>query len=217
MKKVTISAAVLALALMGCSDAGLDNSVASTNEVKKESAILAKMAQQPLQRGMISYNYYGVSVIVNTYTEGSNGVGEYWLASGPLPNVANVLTVAVAYCDFDQFGEYTCNQHSANFQNGTSDKPNNPLNPFSMANNVKTRTSNMVNIPHDAIGVVSAFGAVWNQGTPKEDVFNAATYAGPLNDYTAYLVYSKYLLQAQDNLLNNRCIDWMPGDDPCHN
>ena len=45
MKKVTISAAVLALAMMGCSDAGLDNSVASTNEVKNESqnaALLAK-------------------------------------------------------------------------------------------------------------------------------------------------------------------------------
>ncbi len=45
MKKITLSAAVLALAMMGCSDAGLDNSVASTNEVKNESqnaALLAK-------------------------------------------------------------------------------------------------------------------------------------------------------------------------------
>ena len=45
MKKITLSAAVLALAMMGCSDAGLDNSVASTNDVKNESqnaALLAK-------------------------------------------------------------------------------------------------------------------------------------------------------------------------------
>ena len=36
MKKVTLSATILALSMMGCSDAGLDNSVASTNEVKAE-------------------------------------------------------------------------------------------------------------------------------------------------------------------------------------
>ena len=48
MKKVTLSAAILALAMMGCSDAGLDNSVASApaSEVKSEQThnFLAKFA-----------------------------------------------------------------------------------------------------------------------------------------------------------------------------
>ena len=59
MKKVTISAAVLALAMMGCSDAGLDNSVASTNEVKKEAQnqnFLAKnYFEQGLWQGMVRH------------------------------------------------------------------------------------------------------------------------------------------------------------------
>lgn len=50
MKKITLSAAALALALMGCSDAGMDNSVASTsvNEVKNENTVpfLAKYGSE---------------------------------------------------------------------------------------------------------------------------------------------------------------------------
>lgn len=37
MRKITLSAALLALTMMGCSDVGLDNSVASSNEVKKRT------------------------------------------------------------------------------------------------------------------------------------------------------------------------------------
>ena len=39
MKKITLSAAILALAMMGCSDTGVDNSVASTSEVNDSSVL----------------------------------------------------------------------------------------------------------------------------------------------------------------------------------
>ncbi|MDY6330209.1 MAG: hypothetical protein SPL52_01755 [Fibrobacter sp.] len=48
MKKITLSAAIMALAMMGCSDAGLDNSVASTSEVKntQDQTFLAKSGDE---------------------------------------------------------------------------------------------------------------------------------------------------------------------------
>ena len=46
MKKITLSAAIVALAMMGCSDAGLDNSVASTSEINSEQ--IQSSANEPL-------------------------------------------------------------------------------------------------------------------------------------------------------------------------
>ena len=55
MKKVTLSAAILAVAMMGCSDMGVDNSVASTNEVKSEQPgnFLAKLTPEPISSGEV--------------------------------------------------------------------------------------------------------------------------------------------------------------------
>lgn len=39
MKKIALSAAVMALTMMGCSESGLDNSVASTSEVNDSSIL----------------------------------------------------------------------------------------------------------------------------------------------------------------------------------
>ena len=222
MKKITLSAAILALAMMGCSDAGLDNSVASTNEVKKEAQnqnFLAKnYFEQGLWQGMVRHEYPGFAIDVNTYAEGAHGVGAYSLAYGPVPTVANVLTVAVAYCEFDANATYgySCAKHSADFVSGIGLTPIDPMNPHSSAKEVETRTSNLNNVPVGGIATVTAVGVVWNQGAPNEDVFGVTHYSGPLNDYTAGLVYQKYLLQAQDNIMNNRCIDWMPGQNPCY-
>ena len=79
MKKITLSAAIVALAMMGCSDAGLDNSVASTSEINSEQIqssaneplVLAKLGARPNYRdrqaidnlqptgGNWNYNYNG--------------------------------------------------------------------------------------------------------------------------------------------------------------
>ena len=56
MKKIALSAAIMALAMMGCSDAGLDNSVASTSEINSEQ--IQSSANEPLvlaRSGVVSY------------------------------------------------------------------------------------------------------------------------------------------------------------------
>jgi hypothetical protein len=56
MKKITLSAAIVALAMMGCSDAGLDNSVASTSEIKSEQ--VQSSANEPLVLAKSNYVNY---------------------------------------------------------------------------------------------------------------------------------------------------------------
>ena len=217
MKKVTISAAVLALAMMGCSDAGLDNSVASTNEVKKEAQdqnFLAKMEPQPLMHGidgMVDYYYdNGLAIRVHSYVHPTSpkGVGAFWKMSGPTPDVTNILTVAVAGCGIKANNQFKCDHHRAHHESGY---PNGPI----FSNDMKSSTT-YLDVPRETIGVVAAFGAVWNSGTPNEDIFNAASYSGALDYGSALQVYYKYLLQAHNNLLNNRCIDYVPNETNCN-
>ena len=220
MKKVTLSAAILALSMMGCSDVGLDNSVASTNEVKKEAQdqnFLAKMQPEGvIHRGLYVYDYQsmgGPTIHVNTYLDPfSNAcIGEYWnasLASKPA-DFADVITVAVAGCSFRSNGVFKCDQHRANHGFGPDGNHN-------IADNVVVKTP-VLGGPRELIGVVSAFGAVWNSGKPNQDVFNATAYNGYLNDAMAYEVYKKYVLQAANNVRQNlSCIDYVPGETPCN-
>lgn len=219
MKKMTLSAALLAVVLMGCSESGLDNSVASTSDVKAEPAFLARTFLQDFHQGQGAYPIFDNVLHVNTYEEGNHGAGEYYFPNGPLPSVANVLTVAVAYCEYDPndhvYG-YSCAKHSAGFESGVGLTPIDPLNSKSTARNVKAYTGSLENVPVGGIGVVSSISVVWNQGASNEDIFGVSLYSGPLNQNTAMKVYQKYLLQAHDNILNNRCIDWMPDQDPCY-
>ena len=107
MKKITLSAAIMALAMMGCSDAGLDNSVASTNEVKNEQTqnFLAKINAQsenivnvPLSEGapgvgdgyqFVAYPHAGLGIQVQTRVDldwdGYEGQGEFFVAAAPFP------------------------------------------------------------------------------------------------------------------------------------
>jgi len=116
MKKITLSAAIMALAMMGCSDAGLDNSVASTSEIKSEQVqssaneplVLARFAtgfyrDEPLTGGNIPnvgngyarYSYMsqvGIQVQMQTYYDGVNAVGAYHVMNvpnNPLTNIPN--------------------------------------------------------------------------------------------------------------------------------
>ena len=222
MKKVTLSAAILALSMMGCSDAGLDNSVASApaSEVKSEQThnFLARNFYQDFHQGFGQYRFAGGVITVNTYEEGNHGAGEFYFPNGPLPSVVNVLTVAVAYCENDPsdpvYG-YSCAKHSAGFQSGAGLTPIDPRNPISTGRNVKATTGSLENVPMGGLGVVSSIAAVFDQGTPNEDIWGVSLYSGPLTEYTAMKVYQKYLLQAADNMANNRCLNWMPGQPKC--
>ena len=223
MKKVTLSAAILALSMMGCSDAGLDNSVASApaSEVKSEQThnFLARNFYQDFHQGLGIYRFSGGVINVNTYEEGNHGAGAFAFSGGPLPSVVNVLTVAVAYCEYDpndhKYG-YSCAKHSAGFQSGATDKSIDPRNPdHSSGRDVKAITGSLENVPMGGLGVVSSIAAVFDQGTPTEDIWGVSLYSGPLTYNTAMKVYQKYLLQAAENMANNRCLNWMPDDDEC--
>ena len=127
MKKVTLSAALLTLTMMGCSDMGVDNSVASTskNDVKSEQTqnFLAKSGDNPYDMGFSGGNWYGnhngyenytfeeigIQVQMQTYFEGTNGKGVFHVMNAPFnPNFIRVVTQPYykcrgevsAYCDF---------------------------------------------------------------------------------------------------------------------
>lgn len=61
MKKVTLGAVVWALAMMGCSESGMDNSVTSANEVKSENIMpfLAKSGQETCVNPYDAANPFG--------------------------------------------------------------------------------------------------------------------------------------------------------------
>ena len=126
MKKVTLSAAVLALSMMGCSDVGLDNSVASTNEVKNEPAqessyganFLAKtddyywpriayVNQKDYAPAPVSYGYpnVGIQLSMNTYPAMNSGeqkmyaVGKFDVTQAyRAPDMMRVITLPLYNC-----------------------------------------------------------------------------------------------------------------------
>ena len=213
MKKVTLSAAILALAMMGCSDAGLDNSVASVNEVKNEQdhSFLAKLTPEPISSGEVGlehsgYKRYvypgdGIAVRVHSrpddYTWKSRGRATIWVESSVATDAATIVTVAVAGCSMANNGDVTCAHHRANWD-------------------VKTATRGFdvftaeLPVPYIQVGVLAAYGAVWNLGKRNQNEFNATTYGGNLPDNMAYSIYEKYILQAVYNINHGRPIDEMP-------
>ena len=232
-KKVTLSAAVLALSMMGCSDVGLDNSVASTNEVKKEAQgqnFLAKLQPEPLapsdvdpHSGYRVYDYTkteGIKVHVHSrpddYSWKGRGLGTFWVEKGDVPDVSNVLVLAVANCHWVGTS-VTCDQHKANYMSCVKGAPYNTLCGKNVPNDMNVSTAELGgNISRYATGVMASYGSIWNVGTANENIFSATTYGGALPDEMAYAVYMKYLMQAQDNLVHDRPIDCMPGEQCYH-
>ena len=215
MKKVTLSAAILALAMMGCSDAGLDNSVASApaSEVKSEQThnFLAKLTPEPLSSGEVGlehtgfkrYVYPNDGIIVNVhtrpddYTWKSRGRATIWVESPVAADVASVITVAVAGCSMGSNGDVNCTYHRANLDAKFNSR------------GFDVYTAELP-VAYGQVGVMAAYGAVWNLGKKNQNEFNATTYGGNLPDNMAEAVYRKYLLQAHYNINHGRPIDEMP-------
>ncbi|WP_173474716.1 hypothetical protein [Fibrobacter succinogenes] len=215
MKKVTLSAAILALAMMGCSDAGLDNSVASApaSEVKSEQThnFLAKLTPETLSSGEdglehSGYKRYvyptdGIAVRVHSrpddYTWKPRGRATLWVESSVAADVATVITVAVAGCSMGRNGDVTCNYHRANWDAKFNSR------------GFDVFTAELP-VSYDQVGVMAAYGAVWNLGRRNMNEFYTATYGGNLPDNMADAIYRKYLMQAQYNINNGRPIDEMP-------
>ena len=187
MKKVTLSAAILALMMMGCSDAGLDNSVASVNEVNADQgrALLAKLTPEPISSGEVGlehsgYKRYvypedGIAVRVHSrpddFTWKSRGRATIWVETSVAADLAWDSKAATR--GFDVY---------------TAELP----------------------VPYEQVGVVAAYGAVWNLGKSSQNEFSSVTYGGTLPDSLAYSVYQKYILQAVYNINHRRPIDEIP-------
>ncbi len=234
MKKITLSAAILALAMMGCSDAGLDNSVASTstNEVKSEKAVpfLAKLAPEPLapsdvdpQSGYRVYDYTqseGIKVHVHSRpderTWKGRGRATLWIETPGVPDVSNVLLLAVANCRWVG-SSVKCDQHRAKHMSCVNGSGYSTLcGPNNVPRNMDVYTPELgAGITRNDVGVMAAYASIWKLGTNNENTFSTATYGGNMADNMAYAIYTKYLLQANKNLQQNRCIDYVPNETDC--
>ena len=213
MKKVTLSAAILALMMMGCSDAGLDNSVASANEVNADQgrALLAKLTPEPISSGEVGlehsgYKRYvypedGIAVRVHSrpddFTWKSRGRATIWVETSVAADLATVVSVAVAGCTMASNGDVTCAHHRANWDSKAATR------------GFDVYTAELP-VLYEQVGVVAAYGAVWNLGKPSQNEFSSVTYGGTLPDSLAYSVYQKYILQAVYNINHRRPIDEIP-------
>lgn len=214
MKKVTLSAAVLALAMMGCSDAGLDNSVASTNDAKSvqnaSNAVAALMkASDNEEDFLIHYEYrtshYGVNFAFYGSSEveesiDNRGIGEFriYTSNNSKIDVINGITLNVADCRLD--GQSA----KCKYVIWNADRWFNVPSGATVTN----RTDNTLHfIDRDRITTISTFAGVWNMGRSNEVIMSGSTYDGYLertnNKYLAMLVAQKYLPMAAAEFENS--------------
>lgn len=214
MKKVTLSAAVLALAMMGCSDAGLDNSVASTNDAKsvqKSSNVVSALmkASDSEEDFLIHYEYrtshYGVNFAFygSSYVEenvSNRGVGEFYIytSNNSKIDVVNGITLNVADCRLD--GQSA----KCKYVIWKADRWYN----VRSGELVTNRTDNTLHfIDRDRITTISTFAGVWNMGRSNEVIMSGSTYDGYLertnNKFLAMLVAQKYLPMAAEEFENS--------------
>ena len=211
MKKITLSAAILALTMMGCSDVGLDNSVASTSEVtdvqnlysadfvpalKKQSATFicdnfgAYCADHP-EVGGKKYRF-----MIGSTVSGNYGSGSIWIGSITNSNLSvkadmlHIYTVCVRDCDNLGF----CSEHSGvmEYHHSKTFLPanGNYIQMHDLQCNVKG---------NGQVGTVSNYAAVLNAGKSDEIVMMGSTYSGLDNEYQALRVYQNYLAAPLQN------------------
>ena len=226
MKKITLSAAIMALAMMGCSDAGLDNSVASTSEIKSEQVqssaneplVLARSgvvsyADEPLTGGNFENNHNGyeryaynttlgfIQVQMQSYHDGVNAVAAYHVMNYPsYPSYIRVVMLPLYHCAWDGNHKPVCNFPGS--------KPNTKYIKSEMVRYTNNITVVAPELVHQSqanvndLAVVSYFEAVWNDGRPDRVTLKAKTYNGyrlQNNSELAQAVYDKYLKPYAEN------------------
>ena len=208
MKKITLSAAVVALAMMGCSDAGLDNSVASTSEVtdvqNQYSAdfvpVLKKETNTMGCDGVVNSACFYRSTVHNgkSYllwawsgksTNENVGKGKIWVQmrdqkGRSIPTVADMVHIrTVSVCDCQLNGvELVCQDHKENPDYWSAYR-------FNLVNVnsseypgkiawLENHTKSVQCIDPSSFGTVSSFAVVLNGGTSDETVLMGNTYYG---------------------------------------
>jgi len=220
MKKITLSAAILAMTMMGCSDMGVDNSVASANDVKQEQShnSLAKSVNKdwssvyyrlhtmqpvnPNGNGLHYFAFPEAAIGINFHTrddldgDGWEAQGELYVADKPYnPNTIYVATGLFSDCTFDEPYYTTANCRGWKLVGDAEGKN------VSGVLAVSPRNPRGQKLSKDKfymeVGAVSAFVGVWNEGSPAEVVENGATYHGGMfedhGDQKARAIYRTYI------------------------
>jgi len=205
MKKVTLSAAILALSMMGCSDVGLDNSVASTNEVKSEqkaSNSFSALMKSSYEEGSFAPGYlyrtsdWAFSGSSEMDDHSKRGIGRFTIDSWRHDkiDVVNAITLTVANCYYTSATSAECQyvdwfaQRWFDVQYGR-ELINQTQKPWKFAN-----------VNHDKLTTISQFAGVWDYNQPDQVIMTGTTYAGYLwvidNPHLAALVAQKYMPMA---------------------
>ena len=221
MKKITLSAAVLALAMMGCSDAGLDNSVASTNEVKNVSqnaALLAKSGnyyfpnidQPHAEQRELSQSYTHTFTIprkaefhfqMNSSYATVNGrmqaVGECSLSSPTAgyraPDSLRVLTLPLYDCSVDKNPPH--NTVSCRNEGFYPELNRNYLQFKQLPNvnsiRVEAPTNTIVKY-EDRRNSITYCIAFWNPGKPNQTILAGTVFGGVQFNNNMYMAHKAY-------------------------
>lgn len=207
MKKITLSAAILALAMMGCSDAGLDNSVASTTS-ETQSEYKIKLDENPnflakgsfggcddyvsygcgetVQIGKHKYSY-AFATDVNARNQGYSALGlsvdnlDY-----AIPDYVHTYAVCVRGCN--ELGY--CQEHTPIATNSlASYKVGSHSNDF-----LYTMCTPLVGGDRNSISVISTFAAVFNARKPDQFILQMSAHSSNLNQNQALLAYRHYMM-----------------------
>lgn len=218
MKKITLSAAIVALAMMGCSESGLDNSVASTSEVtdvqnlysadfvpvlkKYNSTLTCSDFSELCIESTPESNHHSNMIWISSHVSGRTGSGKIWITKWKNPNngakslnqyvdMLHVYTVCVRDCDANG----NCLEHS------NIAEYHNPKQFLAMTSDNKIQWHEVqCNVKGNGrVGTVSNYAAVLNAGTPDELVMMGSTYSGLDNEYQALRVYQNYLAAPLQN------------------
>ena len=204
MKKITLSAAIVALAMMGCSDAGLDNSVASTNEVKSEQNpnFLAKKGDRwpdiqspfvyqhefiPVGSNGILYIPYGnlgiefdveTHFIPNSNNTSYNAIGKVHAFGGYSfrnPDLIRVMTLPLYNCRMNP--NAYCD-HAGYYPNGTNLLNYNELSWVDKID-VITKQDSKVKFKYSSLmNAITYYLAVWNKGQTNQVILAGTIFNG---------------------------------------
>ena len=206
MKKYSISAVLFAMSLFGCSESGVDNSVASISS-EDQSTYKIKLDENPnflakasvgkcedyanfgcdetINVGGVNY-HYAFTTNISAQNEGYSVLSLNVNNSGyAIPDYVHVYTVCVRGCD--QLGY--CQEH-------TSIATNNLTN-YRVGSTPKeflyTTCSPM---PGDRYGisVISTFAAVFNAGKSNQFILQMSAHSSNLNQNQALLAYRHYMM-----------------------
>ena len=222
MNKISISAALLALAMLGCSESGMENSMAPVTSASQdgivqmtdETPIILKKATVSCPDGIGQYECPSKFVdAAKGYTYTANGIaltsgntggeGRVYIRvkdrQGRFVNNSHVdflHTYGIAVCDCRMNGvDFNCQNHSFLAPGFLSNIDFTPNNQNGIGIIDRSVLSNQC--AADRLGYLFIYAAVFNAGRSDEVVLQGASYAGNLNANTAVRVYQKYILPAQ--------------------